>query len=81
MLLQSLNHNNTFANIVSEDYKSISQGESVRVERATANEIQKVQKLVESNLGKPYNGNILYHLDYSQLKHYTDNEINSIINY
>lgn len=74
-------HNNTFANIVSEDYKSISQGESVRVERATANEIQKVQKLVESNLGKPYNGNILYHLDYSQLKHYTDNEINSIINY
>lgn len=74
-------YNNTFANIVSEDYKAISQGENVRIERATADEILNVKKLVEMNLGKPYSGNILYHLDYSQLKHYTDDEICKILNY
>ena len=47
----------------------------IRYERPTANEILSVKKLVEQNLGKPACGNILYHLDTLQLKHYTDNEI------
>jgi hypothetical protein len=47
----------------------------IRYERPTANEILSVKKLVEQNLGKPACGNILYHLDTLQLKHYTDDEI------
>ena len=44
-------------------------------------EIIEVKELVEHKLGKPANGNILYHLDDVQLKNYTDNEISQILAY
>lgn len=50
----------------------------VKVERPDADEILKVKKLIDRRLkGKSHN-NILYHLDESQLSHYSDNEINKI---
>ena len=52
-----------------------------RKERPTYAEIVAVKKYVESHLGKPASGNILYHLDYSQLNNYTDDEINQILAY
>jgi hypothetical protein len=71
--------NNKFASIVSYDCKEISDNENIRYERPSAGDILEVKALVEENLGKPATGNILYHLDYSQLKHYADNEISQIL--
>ena len=73
--------NNKFISIVAEDCKPLSSEEQIRVERPTATEILEVKTLVEQHLGKPANGNILYHLDDSQLKNYTDNEISQILAY
>lgn len=73
--------NNKFISIVAEDCKPLSNEEQIRVERPTATEILEVKTLVEQHLGKPANGNILYHLDDSQLKNYTDNEISQILAY
>ena len=70
--------NNKFVSIVSYDCKEISDNENIRYERPSAGDILEVKTLVEENLGKPATGNILYHLDYSQLKHYADNEISQI---
>ena len=70
-----------FVSIVAEDAKPTSENEHIRVERPTATEILEVKTLVEQHLGKPANGNILYHLDDSQLKNYTDNEISQILAY
>ena len=70
-----------FEAIVSEDVKAEGKGATIRRERASAAEILEVKTLVESALGKPANGNILYHLDDSQLKHYTDDEVLQIFAY
>ena len=73
--------NNKFVSIVSYESKDISNNENIRYERPTPTEILEVKQLVEENLGKPSSGNILYHLDYSQLKNYTDDEISQILIY
>lgn len=50
----------------------------IRVERPTADEILEIKKMIDGQLkSKPHN-NILYHLDESQLSHYSDNEISKI---
>lgn len=50
----------------------------IRVERPTASEILEVKKMIDRQLrSKPHN-NILYHLDESQLSHYSDNDISKI---
>ena len=69
-----------FKAIVSED-AVVGEDEHVRRERATASEIIKVKALVEQRLGKPQFGNILYHLDQTQLNNYTDDEIAKILAY
>ncbi len=73
--------NNKFVSIVSYDCKEISDNENIRYERPSSGDILEVKALVEENLGKPATGNILYHLDYSQFKNYTDNEISRIFMY
>ena len=50
----------------------------IRVERPDAKEILEVKKLIEEQLANKPHNNILYHLDESQLSHYSDNEINKI---
>ena len=37
-----------------------------------------VKRLIEQGLGKPSQGNIIYHFDKEQLKNYTDDEISQI---
>lgn len=72
--------NNKFVSIVSLNSKETCRNnEHIRYERPTFNDILEVKKLIEHNLGKPAKGNILYHLDYSQLKNYTDDEIFQIL--
>lgn len=61
--------------------KAATDSTSVREERASVQEILTVKKLVESILGKPEGGNIIYHLDYEQLKNYSNNEISEIYSY
>lgn len=61
-----------------EECDKIFEGYRIKVERPTASEILQVKKMIDKQLnGKPHT-NILYHLDESQFKHYTDNEINKI---
>jgi hypothetical protein len=55
--------------------------EYIRWERPTVEEILQVRKLAESVLGQSDRGNILYHLDYSQLKNYTDDEITKLYSF
>ena len=73
--------NGKFASIVSEESRPTSKEERIRHERPTSIEIIDVKRLVESKLGKPERGNIIYHLDDSQLKNYTDDEIAKILSY
>ena len=73
--------NDKFVSIVSEQSIAASDEEYIRYERPTANEVLKVKSLVENILGNPARGNIIYHLDDSQLKNYTDNEIAQILSY
>ena len=73
--------NNKFVAIVSHDEHTVKNNEYIRHERPTAAEITTVKELVEKAFGKPSRGNILYHLDETQLKNYTDDEINQILNY
>ncbi len=70
-----------FSHIVSEGHSTTLPNEQVRNERPTGSEILKVKKAVEAQLGKPQGGNILYHLDLSQLKHYTPYEVDQILAY
>lgn len=72
--------NGSFASIVT-DTSRITPCDSIHIrhERPTAAEIMAVKALVEQNLGKPLNGNIIYHLDDSQLKNFTFHEINQIL--
>lgn len=72
--------NNKFVSIVAES-ATANAGEHIRHERPAVAEILAVKELVEQNLGKPSSGNILYHLDNSQLKNYADDEINQILSY
>jgi len=61
-----------------EHWDKVYKGYRIKVERPTAKEILEVKQLIEQQLAdKPHN-NILYHLDESQLSHYSDNEINKI---
>lgn len=64
---------------VRHDYPNyLFDGHRIRVERPSAAEILEVKNIIDCCLiGKPHN-TILYHLDESQLSHYTDNEINKI---
>jgi hypothetical protein len=73
--------NGKFVSIVSEESRPTSKEERIRHERPTSIEILDVKRLVESKLGKPERGNIIYHLDDSQLKNYTDDEIAKILSY
>lgn len=50
----------------------------IRIERPTADEILDITKLVDKQLKNKKHNNILYHLDESQLSHYSDNEISKI---
>ena len=70
-----------FVSIVSYDSDEMSENEHIRYERPRVCTIFAVKELVEKNLGKPARGNILYHLDYSQFKNYTDDEISQILSY
>lgn len=72
---------NEFVSIVPEDSTTGAEGEHIRYERASGDEIIAVKELTEQCLGKPERGNILYHLDSKQLKHYTDEEIQQILAY
>ena len=40
---------------------------------------ENTRTLVEEHLGKPSIGNILYHLDMEQLRHYTHGEVDKIL--
>lgn len=70
-----------FVSIVPYEDNGVSDNEFIRYERPTPAEILGVKQFVEQNLGKPANGNILYHLDNKQLKNYTDNEISQVLIY
>lgn len=70
-----------FVAIVSAQDSTETDNEHIRLERATYNEIAAVKELIESNLGKPQGGNILYHLDNTQLHNYTNNEIDQILTF
>lgn len=50
----------------------------IRVERPTAKEILEIKKLIDGQLKSKPHSNILYHLDESQLSHYSNNEISKI---
>ena len=50
----------------------------IRVERPSSNEIFEIKKLIDGQLKGKQHNNILYHLDESQLSHYSDNEISKI---
>lgn len=50
----------------------------IRVERPTADEILEIKKMIDGQLKSKPHSNILYHLDESQLSHYSDNEISKI---
>lgn len=70
-----------FQAIVSENESVAAKDETIRKERPTAEDILKVKRLVESVVGKPDRGSIIYHLDNSQLKNYDDDEIAKIFAY
>lgn len=62
----------------STDWDKVYEDYLIRVERPTAKEILEVKKIIDRQLtDKPHNI-ILYHLDESQLSHYSDYEINKI---
>lgn len=68
-----------FVSIVAENDTASSLDTQIRSERPTTAEILAIKNLVEEKLGKPSGGNILYHLDYSQLKNYSHDEIDKIL--
>lgn len=61
-----------------EYWDRVYSGYRIRIERPSAKEILEVKDMIEKQLAhKPHN-NILYHLDNSQLSHYSGNEIDKI---
>lgn len=73
--------NGRFSRIMTTEEETSSGNVYVRHERPTVTEILEVKQLVEDRLGKPANGNILYHLDKAQLKNYTEDEIAKILSF
>lgn len=70
---------NEFQKIVTHpEQEQVAAEETVCHERPTADEIIAVKTLVESTLGQPFSGNVLYHLDKNQLNHYTDEQLAEI---
>ena len=68
-----------FSHLVTNyDGVELGEGETMRVERPTAEEILEVKRRVTKAFGKPHQANIIYHLDSNQLNNYTDDEINEI---
>lgn len=60
------------------DFPDVWSGYRIKVERPTAGEILEVKEMIESQLKEKSHSNILYHLDETQLSHYTDHEIDEI---
>lgn len=73
--------NGQFVSIVPFNDDNITNQESIRYERALSGDIQHIKGLIEKAIGKPSAGNIIYHLDHSQLKYYSDDEISQIYTY
>lgn len=72
-------HNGKFQRIVSNPAaETRGEGDTIRIERPTADEILEVKALVEKELGAPARSNILYHLNHEQLQYYTENEVAEI---
>ena len=67
-----------FVGIVSETSQPVNDLERIRRERPTSAEVLEVKAEVEKAFGAPARGNILYHLDASQLAHYSDSSITQI---
>lgn len=68
-----------FSHLVTDyDCATLGDDETMRVERATTEEISEVKCRVTKAFGKPYQSNIIYHLDSTQLNNYTDDEIDEI---
>ena len=59
-------------------YDKIFKNYRIRVERPSASEILEIKKLIDDQLRNKKHSNTLYHLDESQLSHYSDNEISKI---
>lgn len=59
-------------------YDKVYENYRIRVERPSGIEIHEIKKLIDGQLRGQHHNNILYHLDESQLLHYTDNEISKI---
>ncbi|MDE5858699.1 MAG: hypothetical protein K2H32_10155 [Muribaculaceae bacterium] len=62
---------NTKSDYVFEKYR-------IRVERPSAKEILEIKNLIDNQLKTKKHNNLLYHLDESQLSHYSNNEISKI---
>ena len=71
--------------IVKKDHvlegRSILEGDVIRMEYPTADEVKKVAELVASAFQDPTHSVILYHLDSNNLLKFTDDEISSIYSY
>lgn len=68
-----------FRGIVSRpEEERLEAGDTIRIERPSAEEVLAVKALVEQKMGAPAYGRIIYHLDREQLKNYTDDEIDEI---
>ena len=61
-----------------EKWDRIYEGYRVKVERPSASEILEVKAMIDRQLKNKPHTNILYHLDETQFKHYSDNEIHKI---
>ena len=59
-------------------YDKIYKNYRIRVERPSTSEILEIKELIDGQLRSKKHNNILYHLDESQLSHYSDNEISKI---
>ena len=71
--------NGVFQGLVSDtSTATLAEGETMREESVSAEEILTAKEWVESALGQPYQCNIIYHLEENELKNYNDNEISKI---
>lgn len=61
-----------------DTWNGVYKGCRIRLERPTAREILEIKGMIEKRLKDKSHRNILYHLDESQLSHYSDNEIDKI---
>ena len=71
--------NGVFQGLVNNpESATLGEGETLREERVSAEEILTAKEWVESALGLPFQSNIIYHLDYTELNNYSDDEISKI---